>query len=164
LFANPKPLQKPQAGTLNTDQFGWSHRVIDIQQLLSVLPHRYPILLVDRILEISDDNMKCKGLKNVSINYPGIPIMPGVLIMESMAQVGAALLMTTPKLVGMIPLIGAIENAKFRQIVRPGDQLIHEVEILWVKGHVGKMQGVAKVEGKVVAEMTMLFKMTPREG
>lgn len=145
--------------------------MIDIQELLTVLPHRYPILLVDRILEISDDNMKCKGLKNVSINepffqghYPGIPIMPGVLIMESMAQVGAALLMTTPKLVGLIPLIGAIENAKFRKIVRPGDQLIHEVEILWVRGTIGKMQGVAKVDGEVVAEMTMLFKMSPREG
>lgn len=138
---------------------------------MSVLPHRYPILLVDRILEISEDNKKCKGLKNVSINepffqghYPGIPIMPGVLIMESMAQVGAALLMTNPKLVGKIPLIGAIENAKFRQIVRPGDQLIHEVEILWVKGHVGKMKGFATVEGKVVAEMVMLFKMVDREG
>ena len=145
--------------------------MIDIQKLLSVLPHRYPILLVDRILEISEDNKKCKGLKNVSINepffqghYPGLPIMPGVLIIESMAQVGAALLMTTPKLIGKIPLIGAIENAKFRQIVRPGDQLIHEVEILWVKGHVGKMKGFATVEGKVVAEMVMLFKMVDREG
>ncbi len=145
--------------------------MLDIQQLLSVLPHRYPILLVDRILEISEDNKKCRGLKNVSINepffqghYPGIPIMPGVLIMESMAQVGAALLMTNPKLVGKIPLIGAIENAKFRQIVRPGDQLIHEVEILWVKGHVGKMKGFATVDGKVVAEMVMLFKMVDREG
>ena len=145
--------------------------MLDIQQLLSVLPHRYPILLVDRILEISEDNMKCKGLKNVTINepffqghYPGIPIMPGVLIMESMAQVGAALLMTNPKLVGKIPLIGAIENAKFRQIVQPGDQLIHEVEILWVKGNVGKMKGFATVNGKVVAEMVMLFKMADREG
>ena len=145
--------------------------MLDIQQLLSVLPHRYPILLVDRILEISEDNKKCRGLKNVSINepffqghYPGIPIMPGVLIMESMAQVGAARLMTNPKLVGKIPLIGAIENAKFRQIVRPGDQLIHEVEILWVKGHVGKMKGFATVDGKVVAEMVMLFKMVDREG
>ena len=145
--------------------------MLDIQQLLSVLPHRYPILLVDRILEISEDNMKCKGLKNVSINepffqghYPGIPIMPGVLIMESMAQVGAALLMTNPKLLGKIPLIGAIENAKFRQIVQPGDQLIHEVEILWVKGLVGKMKGFATVDGKVVAEMVMLFKMADREG
>ena len=145
--------------------------MIDIQQLLSVLPHRYPILLVDRILEISDDNKRCKGLKNVSINepffqghYPGIPIMPGVLIRESMAQVGAALLMTTPKLQGMIPLIGAIENAKFRKIVKPGDQLIHEVEILWVKGNVGKMQGFATVDGEKVAEMVMLFKMVPREG
>lgn len=144
--------------------------MIDIQQLLSVLPHRYPILLVDRILEISEDNKRCKGLKNVSINepffqghYPGIPIMPGVLIMESMAQVGAALLMTTPKLVGKIPLIGAIENAKFRKIVRPGDQLIHEVEILWVKGNVGKMKGVATVDGEAVAEMELLFKMSERE-
>ena len=145
--------------------------MIDIQKLLSVLPHRYPILLVDRILEISEDNKKCRGLKNVSINepffqghYPDLPIMPGVLIIESMAQVGAALLMTTPKLNGMIPLIGAIENAKFRQIVRPGDQLIHEVEILWVKGRVGKMKGSATVDGKVVAEMVMLFKMVDREG
>ncbi len=144
--------------------------MIDIQQLLSVLPHRYPILLVDRILEISEDNKRCRGLKNVSINepffqghYPGIPIMPGVLIMESMAQVGAALLMTTPKLVGKIPLIGAIENAKFRKIVRPGDQLIHEVEILWVKGNVGKMKGVATVDGEAVAEMELLFKMSERE-
>jgi len=145
--------------------------VIDIQELLSILPHRYPILLVDRILEISEDHKKCKGLKNVTINepffqghYPGIPIMPGVLIMESMAQVGAALLMTTPKLAGKIPLIGAIEHAKFRRIVRPGDQLIHEVEILWVKGNVGKMKGFATVDGEVAAEMIMLFKMSEREG
>ncbi|MEI7984325.1 MAG: 3-hydroxyacyl-ACP dehydratase FabZ [Armatimonadota bacterium] len=145
--------------------------MIDIQELLSILPHRYPILLVDRILEISEDHKKCKGLKNVTINepffqghYPGIPIMPGVLIMESMAQVGAALLMTTPKLAGKIPLIGAIEHAKFRRIVRPGDQLIHEVEILWVKGNVGKMKGFATVDGEVAAEMIMLFKMSEREG
>lgn len=145
--------------------------MIDIQELLSILPHRYPILLVDRILEISEDHKKCKGLKNVTINepffqghYPGIPIMPGVLIMESMAQVGAALLMTTPKLAGKIPLIGAIEHAKFRRIVRPGDQLIHEVEILWVKGNVGKMKGFATVDGEIAAEMIMLFKMSDREG
>lgn len=144
--------------------------MIDIQQLLSVLPHRYPILLVDRILEISEDNMRCKGLKNVSVNepffqghYPGIPIMPGVLIMESMAQVGAALLMTTPALVGKIPLIGSIEEAKFRKIVKPGDQLIHEVEIIKIRGDIGKMKGVAKVDGEVVAEMTMMFKMAERE-
>ena len=83
--------------------------------------------------------------------------------MESMAQVGAALLMTNPKLLGKIPLIGAIENAKFRRIVQPGDQLIHEVEILWVKGNVGKMKGFATVDGVVVAEMVMLFKMSERE-
>jgi 3-hydroxyacyl-[acyl-carrier-protein] dehydratase len=145
--------------------------VIDIQELLSILPHRYPILLVDRILEINEEHTKCRGLKNVTINepffqghYPGIPIMPGVLIMESMAQVGAALLMTTPKLAGKIPLIGAIEHAKFRRIVRPGDQLIHEVEILWVKGNVGKMKGFATVDGEIAAEMIMLFKMSEREG
>ncbi len=114
--------------------------------------------------------MRCKGLKNVSINepyfqghYPGIPIMPGVLILESMAQVGAALLMTTPSLAGKIPLIGSIEEAKFRKVVKPGDQLIHEVEILKFRGDIGKMRGFARVNGDVVAEMTMVFKMAPRD-
>jgi 3-hydroxyacyl-[acyl-carrier-protein] dehydratase len=145
--------------------------VVDISELLNVLPHRYPILLVDRILEINEEGTKCKGLKNVTINepffqghYPGNPIMPGVLIIESMAQVGAALLMKNPKLAGRIPLIGAIEEVKFRRMVRPGDQLIHDIDILWVKGNVGKMNAVATVDGEVAASMTMLFKLSEKPG
>jgi 3-hydroxyacyl-[acyl-carrier-protein] dehydratase len=144
--------------------------MVEITELLDVLPHRYPILLVDRILEINEEGTKCKGLKNVTINepffqghYPGNPIMPGVLIIESMAQVGAALLMKNPTLAGRIPLIGSIEEVKFRRIVRPGDQLIHDIEILWVKGNVGKMNAVATVDGEVAASMTMLFKLSEKK-
>jgi 3-hydroxyacyl-[acyl-carrier-protein] dehydratase len=125
------------------------------------------MLLVDRILEINEEGTQCKGLKNVTMNepffqghYPGNPIMPGVLIIESMAQVGAALLMKNPKLAGRIPLIGSIEEVKFRRIVTPGDQLIIDIDILWVKGNVGKMNAVATVEGDVAAKMTMLFKLS----
>lgn len=141
--------------------------MIDINELLSVLPHRYPMLLVDRILEINDEGTYCKGLKNVTMNepffqghYPGNPIMPGVLIIESMAQVGAACLMKNPGLAGRIPLIGSIEEVKFRRMVKPGDQLIHEIKILWVKGGVGKMDAEATVDGELAAKMTMLFKLS----
>lgn len=144
--------------------------MLDIQQILKVLPHRYPLLLVDRILELEEGATTCRGLKNVSMNepyfqghYPDIPIMPGVLILESMAQVGAVLLLSQPKLAGRIPLIGAIENAKFRRMVRPGDTIIHDVELLWVKGGIGKMKGVATVDGEVAAQMEMLFKLSEKE-
>lgn len=91
--------------------------------------------------------------------------MPGVLIIESMAQVGAALLMKNPRLAGRIPLIGGIEEVKFRRMVRPGDQLIHEIEILWVKGNVGKMLATSTVDGDMAAKMTMLFKLSePTKG
>jgi 3-hydroxyacyl-[acyl-carrier-protein] dehydratase len=143
--------------------------LIQIQELMSVLPHRYPILLVDRILELDVETMTCKGLKNVTINepffqghYPGNPIMPGVLIIESMAQVGAALLLKTPNLAGRLPLIGNIDNVKFRRIVRPGDQLIIDVTILWVKGNVGKMRASATIEGEVASQMEMVFKLSDR--
>ena len=141
--------------------------MIEINELLSVLPHRYPMLLVDRILEINEEGTFCRGLKNVTMNepffqghYPGNPIMPGVLIIESMAQVGAACLMKNPSLAGRIPLIGSIEEVKFRRMVKPGDQLIHEIKILWVKGGVGKMDAQATVDGELAAKMTMLFKLS----
>ena len=124
------------------------------------------MLLVDRILEVDDAGMKCRGLKNVTINepffqghYPGMPIMPGVLIIEAMAQVGAALLLTSPTLSGRIPLIGAIEGVKFKRPVVPGDQLITDCEILWVKAGIGKMKSSASVEGEIAASMEMTFKL-----
>jgi 3-hydroxyacyl-[acyl-carrier-protein] dehydratase len=144
--------------------------MVDIVELLSVLPHRYPMLLVDRILEINEEGTTCKGLKNVTMNepffqghYPGKPIMPGVLIIESMAQTGAALLMKNPHLANRIPLIGNIDNVKFRRLVTPGDQIIIDIEILWVKGNVGKMKAIATVEGDTAASMEMVFKLSEKE-
>jgi len=139
--------------------------LIDIKGILDTLPHRYPILLVDRILEI-DPGKRIVGLKNVSFNepyfqghYPGEPVMPGVLILEAMAQTGAILLMSDNKFKGRIPLFGAIDNARFKKIVSPGDQLISTLEVEWFRGTVGKMKGTATVEGQVAAIMEATFKL-----
>ena len=129
------------------------------------------MLLVDRILEISEDGRHGKGLKNVTMNepffqghYPGMPIMPGVLIVESMAQVGAAILLMTPALKGKIPIIGAIDNVKFKRMVQPGDQLILDLEIVWLRGSIGRTKGTATVDGELAASMEMTFKLMPKEG
>jgi UDP-3-O-[3-hydroxymyristoyl] N-acetylglucosamine deacetylase/3-hydroxyacyl-[acyl-carrier-protein] dehydratase len=137
-------------------------RVIEIEGIMKILPHRYPFLLVDRILEI-EDQKRIVGIKNVTVNepffqghFPGHPIMPGVLIVEAMAQVGGMLLMGTlqdpdTKVVYFMSL----DNVKFRKPVKPGDQLRFEVEMLQVRGKVCRIQGVAKVEGAVVCEAEM---------
>jgi 3-hydroxyacyl-[acyl-carrier-protein] dehydratase len=137
--------------------------LIPIEEILELLPHRYPMLLVDRILEI-DLKKTAKGLKNVTMNeaffqghYPGNPIMPGVLIVEAMAQVGAVLLLADPDNKGKIPLIGAIDDVKFRKSVVPGDQLITDIEVLWLRGAIGRSKATGKVDGDVVATMTMTF-------
>jgi len=144
--------------------------LVNIHEILDTLPHRYPMLLVDRILEVSEDQQQCRGLKNVSINepffqghYPGRPIMPGVLIIETIAQVGAVIMLMNPKFKGMVPLIGALDDVKFKRVVEPGDQLIIDCEILWVRGSIGKMKGVASVEGEVAAQMEMMFKLSPKD-
>ena len=136
---------------------------------MDILPHRYPLLLVDRILEI-EPGKSCVGLKNVTINeqffighYPEKPIMPGVLIVESMAQVGAILILSDPANKGMLPIIGAIENVKLRRPVVPGDQLISTTELIWFRNCAGKMRGHAKVDGEVVASMEATFKLIPKE-
>jgi beta-hydroxyacyl-ACP dehydratase FabZ len=128
------------------------------------------MLLVDRILDVDESGTKCRGLKNVTINepffqghYPGQPIMPGVLIIESMAQVGAALLLSKPENHGRVPLIGAIDGVKFRRPVVPGDQLITEVEILWVRNFIGKMKGQSTVDGEVAATLEMVFKLLEKD-
>ncbi|MDR3690368.1 MAG: 3-hydroxyacyl-ACP dehydratase FabZ [Fimbriimonas sp.] len=144
--------------------------MFDIAKIYEFLPHRYPMLLVDRLLSVSEDGTKCRGLKNVTINegffqghYPGKPIMPGVLILESIAQVGGALFLSKPEYAGRIPLIGAIDDAKFKRMVVPGDQLIVDVEILWIRGPIGRMRGVATVDGEVAASMEMTFKLATKE-
>lgn len=137
---------------------------MDINKIMEVLPHRYPILLVDRIVERGENH--CRGIKNVTINeqffqghYPGRPIMPGVLILEAMAQTGAVMLLDIPEYSGMIPVIGAFDKVKFKRQVIPGDQLVMDVELVWIRSSVGKIRTTAKVEGDLVAKMEMTFKL-----
>ncbi len=136
--------------------------VYTVEDIMQVLPHRYPFLLVDRILEI-EEGKRIVGLKNVTINepffqghFPGHPIMPGVLIIESMAQVGGMLLMRTiddPS--SKVVYFMSLDNVKFRRPVKPGDQLRLELEVLQIRGTMCKMRGVATVDGQVVTEAEM---------
>ena len=136
--------------------------MLTIEDIMKVLPHRYPFLLVDRILEI-EEKKRIVGLKNVTINepffqghFPGHPIMPGVLIIEAMAQVGGMLLMGSIGEPGSkVVYFMSLDNVKFRQPVKPGDQIRFELEITQIRGMVCKMRGVALVEGEVVAEADM---------
>ena len=137
-------------------------QVLGIEEIMKVLPHRYPFLLVDRVLEI-DAGKRIVGIKNVTINepffqghFPGHPIMPGVLIIEAMAQVGGMLLMgAVPDPEKKVVYFTSLNNVKWRRPVKPGDQLRFELELLQVRGMMCKMQGVAKVDGEVVAEAEM---------
>ncbi|HVE79559.1 MAG TPA: bifunctional UDP-3-O-[3-hydroxymyristoyl] N-acetylglucosamine deacetylase/3-hydroxyacyl-ACP dehydratase [Gemmatimonadaceae bacterium] len=137
-------------------------RVLDINQIMKVLPHRYPFLLVDRILEL-EPKKRVVGLKNVTINepffqghYPGHPIMPGVLIIEAMAQVGGVLLMGAIEGQDQrVVYFMSLDNVKWRRPVKPGDQLIFELNVTQIRGTVCKMRGLAKVDGEVVAEADM---------
>jgi UDP-3-O-[3-hydroxymyristoyl] N-acetylglucosamine deacetylase/3-hydroxyacyl-[acyl-carrier-protein] dehydratase len=136
--------------------------VYGIEDIMRVLPHRYPFLLVDRIVEI-EENKRVVGIKNVTINepffqghFPGHPIMPGVLIVEAMAQVGGMLLLggledPDTKVVYFMSL----DNVRFRKPVKPGDQIVFEVEIIQIRGKIAKTRGVARVDGEVVCEAEM---------
>jgi beta-hydroxyacyl-ACP dehydratase FabZ len=145
--------------------------LIPIEQILKTIPHRYPLLLVDRLLEVNEDFSHGIGLKNVTINepffqghYPGMPIMPGVLIIESIAQAAAAVILLNPARAGLTPILAALDDVKFKRMVVPGDQLELEVDILWVRGFIGKGRGVARVGGEVAASADLSFKLSPREG
>jgi 3-hydroxyacyl-[acyl-carrier-protein] dehydratase len=143
--------------------------LIDINDIMKCLPHRFPMLLVDRILDV-EPGKTCTGLKNVTINeaffqghYPGMPIMPGVLIIEAMAQAGAVIILSDPEHEGKVPVIGAIDQVKFRHPVVPGDQLISKLELLWFRSGIGRMKGTACVGDHVAATMELTFKLVERE-
>jgi 3-hydroxyacyl-[acyl-carrier-protein] dehydratase len=143
---------------------------MDLEAIMSRLPHRYPMLLVDRILEV-EPGRRIVGLKNVSMNepffqghFPGHPIMPGVLVVEAMAQVGGVLASLMPGAEGHIAFFAAIERCRFRRPVRPGDQLVTEATVLRTRTRIGQMQAIARVDGAVVAEGIFTYSMGELEG
>jgi UDP-3-O-[3-hydroxymyristoyl] N-acetylglucosamine deacetylase/3-hydroxyacyl-[acyl-carrier-protein] dehydratase len=135
---------------------------MSIEEIMKVLPHRYPFLLVDRILEI-ESGKRIVGIKNVTINepffighFPGHPIMPGVLVIEAMAQVGGMLLMgTVENPENKVVYFIGLDNVRWRRPVKPGDQIRFELEVVQIRGTVCKMRGVAKVDGELAAEADM---------
>jgi beta-hydroxyacyl-ACP dehydratase FabZ len=143
--------------------------VLNIIEIMKLLPHRYPMLLVDRILEL-DPGTRIVGLKNVTANeqffqghFPGAPVMPGVLIVEAMAQCSAVLfLRDLEDREKKLFLFGGIDKARFRKPVLPGDQLILECVVLQKRAGTVKVRGVARVNDAVVAEAEMLSVMTNR--
>lgn len=136
----------------------------DIQEILKILPQRYPFLLVDRIIENSDDGKRVVGLKNVTVNepyfqghFPGRPVMPGVLQIEAMAQVAGFLMLKRVSTKNKIPYLMTIDKVKFRHPVIPGDQLKIEVTVLNLKERVGRFKCQAYVNDKVVTEAELSF-------
>jgi 3-hydroxyacyl-[acyl-carrier-protein] dehydratase len=143
---------------------------ISAHDLLRLLPHRYPMLLVDRILEC-DDQKRIVAIKNVSFNepffnghFPGQPIMPGVLQIEALAQTGGILLMRVKGVeTGLLPIFMGIDKARFRRMVVPGDQLRLEVDLLTVRGQVARFQGRAFVGEALACEAELTCMMTEQE-
>jgi beta-hydroxyacyl-ACP dehydratase FabZ len=143
--------------------------MMDIARIIESLPHRYPFLLVDRILEVTDAT-RVVGLKNVTINepffqghFPGHPIMPGVLIVEAMAQTGGVLLLASvedPQ--DKVVYFMSLDNVKFRKPVVPGDQIRMEVELVQNRGRTVRLRGQALVDGVVVAEADMMARIVDR--
>ena len=143
--------------------------LLDIRAIRDILPHRYPMLLVDAILELEEDRIV--GIKNVTANepffighFPDFPVMPGVLIIETMAQVaGVLVLKSIPDRKNKLVLLASIEEAKFRRPVLPGHQLRIEMKVTRRKASVAKMQGTATVDGLVVAEAILMCKLADKE-
>lgn len=137
--------------------------MLDIQQIQAAIRHRYPFLLVDRVLEL-EQGKKAVAMKNVTINeeffnghFPKYPVMPGVLIVEALAQVSAIIMLTKEGNEGRLGLLAGIDQCRFKKQVKPGDQLRLEVEITRLKGAIGKGRGIATVDGELVCETELIF-------
>ncbi len=135
---------------------------MDIEEIKATIPHRYPFLLVDAITEQTDS--KIKGIKNVTINepffqghFPDYPVMPGVLIVEALAQVGGAAILSKEENKGKIGFLAGIDKCRFKRQVKPGDQLSLEVEIIRIKGPIGKGKAIARVGDELACEAEITF-------
>ncbi|ADC49406.1 MULTISPECIES: 3-hydroxyacyl-ACP dehydratase FabZ [Alkalihalophilus] len=136
---------------------------LTIEEIKEIIPHRYPFLLIDRILEITEGE-RAVGLKNVTANeeyfnghFPDYPVMPGVLIIEALAQVGAVAMLKKEENRGKLAFFAGIDNCRFKRQVVPGDQLKLEVEITRLKGPIGKGHAIATVNGEVAVETDIMF-------
>ena len=146
-----------------------STRALDIDAIREILPHRYPFLLVDRIEELETERVV--GIKNVTVNepffaghFPDYPVMPGVLIIEAMAQVAGVLVLSgIPDRKSKLVLLAGVDGAKFRKPVRPGDQLRMEMKVLRSRATMAKVSGIATVDGVVVAEAEILCVLADRQ-
>jgi 3-hydroxyacyl-[acyl-carrier-protein] dehydratase len=143
--------------------------MLQIEQIMNILPHRFPFLLVDKILHI-EKGKRIVGVKNVSVNehyfeghFPQYPIMPGVLIVEAMAQVGGILILSEERNTGRLIYFTGMDNVRFRKPVRPGDQLLIEVVPIRVRESAGKMKATASVQNTLVAEAELMFALVERE-
>ncbi|MFK2825592.1 3-hydroxyacyl-ACP dehydratase FabZ [Bacillus sp. B190/17] len=137
--------------------------MLDIQQIKEVIPHRYPFLLIDQILEV-EEGKRAIGIKNVTANeeffnghFPEYPVMPGVLIVEALAQVGAVAMLIKEENRGKLAFFAGIDGCRFKRQVRPGDQLRLEVEMTRLRGPVGKGKAVATVNGEIACEAEITF-------
>jgi beta-hydroxyacyl-ACP dehydratase FabZ len=144
--------------------------MLDVEQIRDVLPHRYPFLLVDRILELKPEK-SARGYKNVTINeeffeghFPGHAVMPGVLVCEAMAQVGGVLLLSMTGNAGKLAYFGGMDRVRFRRPVLPGDTLVTDVELITTKGNIAKVRAVARVDNEVAAEGEFTFALVERDG
>ena len=136
---------------------------LNIDQIKEIIPHRYPFLLVDKILEL-EEGKKAVGIKNVTANeeffnghFPNYPVMPGVLIIEALAQVGAVAMLIKDENRGRLAFFAGIDNCRFKRQVRPGDQLKLEVEMTRVRATFGKGKAIATVDGELVCETDIMF-------
>ena len=139
------------------------------EEIMKSLPHRYPMLLVDKVIE-SDDQKKLVAIKNVTVNepcfqghFPGMPVMPGVLQIEAMAQAGGLLLNRMGGVAGNIPYFMGIDKAKFRKVIKPGDQMRIEVEITNLRSRVVRFTGKVLVDGAVASEAELLCMLTDKK-
>ena len=142
--------------------------MLKINEIKEILPHAYPFLLIDRVLEIEEDK-RILALKNVTINeeffqghFPAYPVMPGVLIIEALAQTGAVLILKKPENKGKIALFAGIDNLRFKRQVVPGDQLLLEVEVLNLRSNIGKCMATARVNQELVCQGQLLFAFDER--